>query len=234
MKNIKFDTSKEGIDFVKSQTDTVVLSFSGGKDAIACWLRIREEFKTIIPVYFYIIPDLEFVEEALRYYEDFFKTKIYRIPHPSLYRMIKYGVYQPHWRYEEIDNWGLEEFTYREAIDWLCEDYGFGKNLWTVIGTRKNDSIIRRVFFNRHGPVHYGEKKLFPIMDLSKQDLIDLFEKEKIHLPIDYKIFGRSFDGIDYRFLKPIKKHFPRDYERIKELFPLVDVEIFRAEVVNA
>jgi len=38
------------------------------------------------------------------------------------------------------------------------------------------------------------------------------------------------FDGIDYRFMKPIKDHFPRDYQRIIEWFPLAELEIKRRE----
>lgn len=47
-------------------------------------------------------------------------------------------------------------------------------------------------------------------------------------LPVDYKLFGRTFDGIDYRFLKPIKENFPRDYEKIITWFPLAELELFR------
>ena len=47
----------------------------------------------------------------------------------------------------------------------------------------------------------------------------------------DYKVFGRSFDGLDLRFLLPIKKHYPRDYQRILELIPLADLEIFEVGV---
>lgn len=41
---------------------------------------------------------------------------------------------------------------------------------------------------------------------------------------------GRSFDGIDYRFLKPIRDHMPADYERILEWFLLADLDIARRQ----
>ena len=49
-----------------------------------------------------------------------------------------------------------------------------------------------------------------------------------LKLPIDYKWFGRSFDGIDYRFISKLRLHSPEDYERILEWFPLADLDIFR------
>jgi hypothetical protein len=43
----------------------------------------------------------------------------------------------------------------------------------------------------------------------------------------EYEWFGRSFDGIDWRFLAPIKQHAPDDYARILDWFPLADLEVF-------
>jgi len=64
--------------YMRERSDTVILSFSNGKDSIAAWLVLRKYFPKIIPFYLYLIPDLEFVESGLTYYEDFFQTKILR------------------------------------------------------------------------------------------------------------------------------------------------------------
>jgi hypothetical protein len=68
------------------------------------------------------------------------------------------------------------------------------------------------------------------VWDMRKADLEAMFRRENVRLPVDYKIWGRTFDGIDLRFLVPLKKHFPRDYQRVLEFFPLADAEIFRWE----
>jgi len=60
--------------------------------------------------------------------------------------------------------------------------------------------------------------------------LLSEIERSGIKLSVDYKIFGRSFDGLDYRFLAPIKKHFPRDWQRLCQWFPLAEAEIYRYE----
>jgi 3'-phosphoadenosine 5'-phosphosulfate sulfotransferase (PAPS reductase)/FAD synthetase len=82
----------------------------------------------------------------------------------------------------------------------------------------------------KHGTISYNQLKYHPIWDWKKRDLIDCFNKHKIKLPIDYKLFGRSFDGLDLRFLMPLKKHLPNDYKKILEWFPLAELEIFRYE----
>ena len=39
-------------------------------------------------------------------------------------------------------------------------------------------------------------------------------------------------DGLDYRFIKPLKEKMPDEYERIKKYFPLIDLEILRYEQI--
>ena len=51
-----------------------------------------------------------------------------------------------------------------------------------------------------------------------------------LKLSPEYRLFGRSFDGLDYRFLRPIRDHYPADYDRIREFFPLVEAELHRYE----
>jgi hypothetical protein len=63
-----------------------------------------------------------------------------------------------------------------------------------------------------------------------KDDLIALLEQHRIKLPVDYELFGRSFDGTDHRFLTPLKKHRPADYQRILEWFPLAFLDGWRYE----
>lgn len=49
-----------------------------------------------------------------------------------------------------------------------------------------------------------------------------------IQLPVDYHMFGRSFDGLHYQYLAPIRTYYPDDYERIRIFFPLIDLEFAR------
>jgi len=60
--------------------------------------------------------------------------------------------------------------------------------------------------------------------------LLDTIRAANIRLPVDYRWFGRTLDGLDYRFLAPLKAHAPRDYARVLEFFPLAELELFRME----
>ena len=58
--------------------------------------------------------------------------------------------------------------------------------------------------------------------------MLACIEGAGVDLPVDYEWFGRSFDGIDYRFTKPLSEHAPDDFKRLLEWFPLAELEIFR------
>jgi hypothetical protein len=226
--------SEKVIAEIAKLTDTVLLSFSGGKDAIAAWLALRPHFKRIIPYYYYLVPDLEFVEESLRYYEDFFGTRILRYPNPNLYRMLNNEVFQPPEHLPVIRAWSLPNFDYDELRDVICDDLGIPTDTFTANGVRASDSLNRRTMFKTHGPVNYNRRMFYPIWDWKKAALMDCFTKAGIKMPVDYQIFGRSFDGLDFRFVYPIRKYFPRDYARIREFFPMIEVEFKRYEYAQA
>src|ERR1700756_266835 len=80
--------------------DTAILGFSTGKDALAAYLALRPVFERVMLYYLYLVPGLEFVEDSLRYFEQALGTTILRLPHPSLYRMLRNLVFQPpeRWR----------------------------------------------------------------------------------------------------------------------------------------
>lgn len=225
-----FPNSEELIDYIRSKTDTVFLSWSNGKDALGAYLAIRHKFKRIIPFYLYLIPDLEFVEQSLCYYECVFQCRIHRLPHPSLYRWLKNLTFQAPENCAIIQSSSLENFSYDGCVKFLIEDYGYPETAWTATGVRAVDSPTRLASIRKWGAHNEKRKTFLPVWDWRKPRLLSEIERSGIKLPVDYHLFGRSFDGIDRRFIEPIKKHFPKDYERIKEFFPLIDADVLRAK----
>lgn len=215
---------------VRRRTDTVLLSFSTGKDSIAAYLAIRDVFPHVVPYYLYLVPGLEFVEQSLEYYEGVFGRRIVRLPHPSLYRMLSGLVFQPPERCEIIEHAALGRFTYHDINTVLIEELGLPPATHIASGVRAVDSPIRWAHFQRRGAINENTRQFYPVYDWRKARLIDAIKCSGIKLPVDYKLFGRSFDGIDLRFLYPIRQHFPRDYQRILDWFPLADMELARYE----
>lgn len=223
-------TGPETIAAMREKQADTILAFSCGKDAIAAWLAMRGIFEKIVPYYLYLIPGLEFIDESICYYERFFETKIIRLPHPSCHRMLNNLVFQAPENCLVIEQAMLPSHTYEDVRSAVVGISGVDEKTYVADGVRAADSPIRRVSFATHGPISHNQKKFHPVWDMKKADLVSLFRKFSVKLPVDYQLFGRSFDGLDLRFLLPIKKHLPADYRRILEFFPLAELEIFRWE----
>jgi hypothetical protein len=90
--------------------------------------------------------------------------------------------------------------------------------------------MMRRTNIKKYGAIRQKQKKWYPIHDVSDRQIYESIKYNNIELPIDYELFGMTFDGLDYRFLKVIKDKLPNDYKKIKEWFPNVDYIIYRHE----
>lgn len=227
---LSYQTSAELCEQMARECDTAILAFSTGKDSIAAWLRMRKYFKRIIPYYCYVVPGLSFVEKSLSYYEDFFGTRIYRMPHRSLYRFLRCMVFQPPEHVTKIEALDLPGEEYDDGMlgDIIRDAGGLPDGAYVGTGIRMADSPMRRIGIKTHGAINHNQKRFYPVYDWKKADLLAAFDESGVKLPIDYKLFGRTFDGLDYRFLGPIREHFPEDYERILAWYPLAELEFFR------
>jgi hypothetical protein len=211
-------------------SDSCVLMFSRGKDAVGAWLQLRRFFKRIEPVFLYLCPDLSFEFESLKYYEDYFGQKIHRLPHPSCYRLLNAAAFQTRWGAEAVWEQQLPNFAYRDVQQVIIEDCGLDAITQAAVGVRACDSMMRRVSIKTHGPWSRRKGEFFPIWDWNAERLRQELRAAKVKLPVDYEWFGRSFDGIDRRFTEPLRRHSPADFQKLKAFFPLIEADLKRYE----
>lgn len=213
--------------------DTTLLGFSRGKDSIATVLALRGKLN-IVPIHLDVVPGLEFIEDSLAYYEKhlFDGQRIIRMPHPSLYRMLNNNLYQNIGNAEVIAAANLEDLDYVDINRMALEQVECTQPIvLSAAGVRAADSPMRRTAVARHGTIHVNTRVWWPIWDWNKARLVDEIKAANISLPVDYLLWGRSFDGLDARFIIPMKKHMPRDYARVLEWYPLLEAEIMRYEM---
>lgn len=233
-------TSAEIRQQLAAENRPMLVAFSGGKDAIATELALRDAGIDTVLAYLYYIPGrraghtLEFVERGLTDLEQALGKRIHRYPHPSFYRWLNNFVFQPPERCEVIEAAQLPTPDYAVMWELIRKDLGLPADTWVADGVRAADSIVRRASFTRHGVMKPKDRKVSPIADWLVGEVRERISTAAISLPIDYQWFGRSFDGIDYRFLKPISEHAPDDFQRILDWFPLADLELFRANMEQA
>ncbi len=229
-------TSAEVRDTLAAEGRPVLVAFSGGKDAIAANIALRDHGIETVLAYLYYIPGrapnrtLAFVEDGLKALEDAFQQQVHRYPHPSLFRWLNNLVFQPPERITTIVAAQLPQLEYQQVWEVIREDLGLDADTWVADGVRASDSIMRRTSFVKHGVMKRHLLKVSPIHDWLQREVYDAIEAKGIALPVDYELFGRSYDGLDYRFLKPMSERFPDDYARVLEWFPLAELELARRE----
>ena len=70
--------------------------------------------------------------------------------------------------------------------------------------------------------------KVSPVSDWRMPDVPDALRRNNCPLPPEYECCGRSVDGVDFRFLDPIRRHAQADHAQILDWIPLADLEVFR------
>ena len=230
-------TSEDVIAKAKELSPRILMSFSTGKDSIGAAIAVmRAGFEDVQPFYMYQVPgNLEFIEESLDYYERtlFGGKRIIRVPHPFIQRSMRKAILQPPERLQLLVDMDFERYSATDLQNTIVEWLGWPESTLTALGVRATDSQNRYTMFKRLGfgaAVNMAAGKFYPIFDWNKDKLVDEIKRSGVKLPIDYRLFGKTFDGLDLRYIAPLKKHFPRDYEKLRFWWPLIDVEFFRYE----
>lgn len=210
---------------------TILLAFSRGKDSIAAAVALREAGVDVIPFHRINIPGLAFVDRDLEFWDDWFGRRVIRVPNVRLWRQLANCVYQPPQRQEVIDAADLVVPTFRDLNDAILDDLGLSRDTWIADGVRAADNPHRRRAMVQHGPVNQAERHIRVVWDWRLSHVHDAVQRGGARLPVDYQWFGRSFDGLDWRFMAPLAEHAPDDFARIVEWFPLVELELMRYQL---
>lgn len=206
-------------DPIKTQsmiTDSVMVGFSGGKDSAACLDLCFKYFKNVQPFFMYIVPDLEFQERTLRYYEKRYETEIIRVPHFMLSDFLRYGTF----RLPDLDVPMVKTVELYNYLRELTDIY------WIAAGERIADSIIRRAMIKESSSIDEKRGRFYPLAYWDINHVRSYNKAHRLPLSLENKTLGYSFRSLMAQDLMDIKKYFPDDYEKIKDMFPLVDVEL--------
>lgn len=211
----------------------VLLSFSG-KDSLAAWLYLHENGFEVIPYWCYMVPGLSFDVEMIEYYQDFFKTKIYRFLHPAAYHLL-YGLcFQPPDLVSTILKMDLQKIDYAFLESRVIEYEGLRPDTFTAVGIRAADNMMRHRLVHQMGPLGLKHRRYWwAAWDFKIDDVMEIIRRHGAKLPKSYAIWGATGDILHYRYLKILRDQAPADYEKVLQMYPLIDIEIFRYEGVQ-
>jgi hypothetical protein len=71
------------------------------------------------------------------------------------------------------------------------------------------------------------------VWDFSHDDTMAIIRRHGIKLSRAYEIWGATGDVLTYNFLKLLSQKSPQDFEKVRQMYPLIDAEIFRYEQVK-
>lgn len=201
-------------------SDSVLVGFSGGKDSAACLDLCFRYFKNVKPYFMYLVPGLEFQERTLAYYEDRYKTEFLRVPHFMLSDFLRYGTF----RMPDLD---VPLIKTVELYNYLREKSGI---YWIAAGERIADSVVRRAMIKESSSIDMKRGRFYPLAYWEIKHIRSYNKQRRLPLSLENEAMGHSFRSLMYEDLKDIKKFFPNDYDKIKSMFPLVDVELKRED----
>lgn len=205
-------------------TDRVLVSFSGGKDSVITLDLCMRHFRQVEGFFMYQVRGLSFQESILRYYEDKYGIPIHRIPHFELSDWLRNGLFRNY-------DFSCPLVSVKETYDYIRDNTGIW---WIAAGERIADSVWRRAMIKSSGTIDEKRGRFFPIAEWSKEHVRGYIRQRRLKVGMESEKLGFSFRSFAPKDLIAIRKHFPADYARIKEWFPLVDVSIIQHELKEA
>lgn len=208
------------------------LGFSTGKDSLVGLDLLLKENINVIPIYFYICPDLEFIEDNITKYEKLFSIKIERLPHPCLYMHLDSATWQD---YQSAANFSQIKYNHRNFYE-FAQKMLESKNLdilykYDAVCMKMSDSLNRRLLLRKLPDICTNTKKIYLTKYFTDKDIFEYLKQNNIPLTRDYEIFGMSWDGLSYHFLTGVKQYYPNDFNTIKKMFPLIEAELIKYEL---
>lgn len=91
----------------------------------------------------------------------------------------------------------MSNVTTRTIADWL----DWPEATLTAVGVRAADSQNRYTMFKKLGmgaAVNVPSGKFYPVFDWNKEKLLSEIARAGVKLPVNYRVFGKTFDGPDF------------------------------------
>jgi phosphoadenosine phosphosulfate reductase len=211
-------------DAVKRQallTDSVIVSYSGGKDSAVTLDLCARYFKAVHVFFMYQVQNLSFQEAVLTWAETKYNTEIYRIPHFELSDFYRGGVYcKPDARVRKVNPKDIYSHV-RQAFD--CH--------WIAAGERAKDSVIRNAMIKKSGSIDMGRGRFFPLAYWSKAQVVKYIDQHQLKVSPESKLIGHSFRSLDAQDLMKVREHYPADFAKIVQAFPQCGAAVAREEL---
>lgn len=211
------------LDQIKTQsqiTDTVIVSFSMGKDSIVTLDLAKKYFKTVYAFFMYLVPDLEFQEDMLKRYEDFYDIEILRVPHFENADFYRFGSFRE-------PDYTVPRVKIRAVYEHIRQQTGA---YWIAGGEKISDSIVRRAMLKHSGSIDIERGRFFPLTYWRNKEVLNYINAKKLIYPRINRELGFSLHSLQGKELYKLRELYPNDYERVLEFFPEAQAGVLKYE----
>jgi phosphoadenosine phosphosulfate reductase len=216
----------ECVRAVKGQTDSVIIGVSCGKDSLAVLDLCSQHFKAIAAYFMYVVEGLEFQERYLGYLERCYGIQIIRIPHWGNSYRLRRSYMRPHTSAAQCPI-----VRPGDIRNYIRQKTGMD---WTATGEKCSDSLDRRKWMQPIRGISEKNRLFYPLWNWTDRNVYAYLQRQKILLPVDYRIFGQSFRLDRPEHLTAVQRHYPDDYAKIVKVYPELPAAIAREQFRTA
>ena len=203
---------------------SVIVAFSGGKDSVVTLDLCCRYFDRVFVFFMYQVPGLSFQEASIRWAESKYGVEVIRLPHFELSDWFRLGVFR-HCDYS-VPAVGIQDvYAYLRKVT--------GAH-WIAAGERIADSIWRRAMLKHSGHIDVQRGRFYPVMYFRKEDIRLYIQQRSLKISPESRVLGHSFRSLQDGDMWELKRHYPADFERIKQWFPFVEAGVKRFEMEMA
>lgn len=190
-----------------------IVAFSTGRDSAVMLDLMMKNYKgNMTFVYYYFVPNLEYKERILCFYEKKYGIKIERRPSWStLSYMLGRKIVQ-----SDCINDSRHEFNAS----------------WIAFGTRRCESLTRRGILSGIDSVDEKNKYFYPVIEFTSKQIASYARLHNLALGEEYRNgFQHDLSVPDDYGLLYIKNQYPSDYKKIIETFPALEAKVKKIEM---
>lgn len=200
-----------------------VILFSSGKDSIVTLDIVNQFYKDYKIVHRYFVKGLSYRQKVLDYYSNRYQKEIIQIPDEATLNALARGTFSlykpdpmpPILKMADIE----KQIRHLTGSEWLFN------------GEKKADSLTRRIMIKHEGNgIDTKHHKCYVLADWTEKDVMKYIQYYKLPLPLEYSFGFRNFDSLDKNALTFMKNNLPDDFEKVKQVFPLIETILYEKE----
>lgn len=207
------ESANRTINGIASQTDSVLLMCSLGKDSIVTLDLIYPRFKRIVCVFMYFVKGLEHIQRWIDWVKARYpRVEFVEIPHWNLTYLLRAGLYC-------VANPNVKLMKLADVVASMRLQYGIH---YCFLGMKKADGMNRNLMLKGYEDKEYINNGLvYPLADWTQKHVLAYMKQHRLPQPVRYSLKASSGIGFNIECMTWLEKNFPGDLQKIYKTFPL-------------